>query len=125
MLIIPYICAEDAEGAIEWYRDVFHAWLPFPPIMGDGGRVGHAELRFGEHKMYLSDVFPGIGTTSPDPERGHSVSLHVDCEGIHDIVVRAEARGAEVRRRPEFVAGVGTVAVLHCPYGHRWMLRQR
>ena len=55
--LTAYLAVEDADRAIEFYKDAFGAEevvrMPSPD-----GKVAQAELQIGESKLMLSDPFP-------------------------------------------------------------------
>jgi len=67
--VIPYLSIDGAGAAIEFYTDVFGAnermRMPAP-----GGKIGHAELEFGDSLVMLADVFPDMGG---NPRRASAV----------------------------------------------------
>jgi catechol 2,3-dioxygenase-like lactoylglutathione lyase family enzyme len=53
----PYLCVKGATDAIEFYKKAFGA----TEVMRMGapdGKVGHAELQFGDSRVMLADEFP-------------------------------------------------------------------
>lgn len=124
-MITPYITVKDARAAIDWYRNAFGARVSFEPIVMDDGRIGHVELTIGEDGTFMmSDEFDSAGVAAPDPTRHNAVALHVETTAVDVVVRQAEAMGARIDRAPEDTPN-GRVAVLHDPFGHRWMFNQR
>lgn len=72
----------------------------------------------------LSDEFEGAGVVAPDPARRNSVSLHVETTAVDVVVRQAKAVGAQIDRQPADTPH-GRIAVLHDPFGHRWMFNQQ
>ncbi|WP_245988548.1 VOC family protein [Flexivirga caeni] len=123
-MITPYLCVADARAAIDWYRSAFGARVSFEPIVMEDGRIGHVELTIGKDGCFmLSDQFDGAGVAAPNPTRGSAVSLHVETSAVDVVVRRAETVGAQIDREPEDTPH-GRIAVLHDPFGHRWMFNQ-
>jgi len=123
-MITPYITVGDARAAIDWYRNAFGARVSFEPIVMDDGRVGHVELTIGDDARFMmSDEFDSAGVAAPDPTRHNSVALHVETTAVDVVVRQAKAMGAKVDREPEDTPN-GRIAVLHDPFGHRWMFNQ-
>src|SRR5438067_12294974 len=56
----PYLIADDAAAAIEFYKNALGAVevLRMQPL---GGKVGHAEIRVGDSHIMLADEHPEIG----------------------------------------------------------------
>lgn len=123
-MITPYLTVTDARAAIDWYRDAFGARVSFEPIVMDDGRVGHVELTIGaDARFMMSDEFDSVGVAGPDPERPNAVTMHVDTAAVDVVVRQARAAGARIDREPEDGPN-GRIAVLHDPFGHRWMFNQ-
>lgn len=122
--ITPYLTVADARAAIDWYRNAFGARVSFEPIVMDDGRIGHVELTIGSGARFmLSDEFASAGVAAPDPVRDNAVSLHVETSAVDVVVRQAKSVGAQVDRGPEDTEH-GRVAVLHDPFGHRWMFNE-
>ncbi|HWC21062.1 MAG TPA: VOC family protein [Flexivirga sp.] len=125
MSITPYITVADARAAIEWYRNAFGARVSFEPIVMEDGRIGHVELTIGnDARFMMSDEFDSAGVAAPDPGRHNAVTLHVDTTAVDVVVRQAKTVGAQIDREPEDTPN-GRIAVLHDPFGHRWMFNQR
>lgn len=119
--LTPYLCVPDARAAMEWYVDVLGASRRFDPIVMQSGQVGHVELMIGGGRVMMSDPFDSAGVAPPDTERGNAISLHLTVADVDAVTDRAVSAGAIVDRGPEDTDH-GRVAVLHDPFGHRWML---
>ena len=119
--LTPYLAVADARAALDWYRDVLGARPVGAPIVMPDGRVGHAELAFGEAALFLSDAHPEIGVVAPSG--GASVTLHLAVAGVDALVARAVGAGALLDRPPGDTPH-GRIAVIRDPFGHRWMLNE-
>jgi uncharacterized glyoxalase superfamily protein PhnB len=118
-----YLIVDDGVAAIDFYGRAFGAVEAFR-VVGDDGRVGHAELAMGEVTIMLADEYPEIGAVSPATLGGTAVSLYVtvpDCDAVHD---RAVAAGATSERAPADQPHGNRTATIRDPFGHRWMLSQ-
>ncbi len=123
--LTPYICVADARRAIAWYVEVLGAEVTYEPIVMDDGRIGHVELAVGEGGWMMSDEFGSAGVAAPDPDRGASVSLHLEVDDVDAVCDRVVAAGIALDRGPEDSPPAGRVAVFRDPFGHRWFLNQR
>ncbi len=121
MSITPYLCVADSRAAIDWYVRALGARVTFEPISMDDGRVGHVELGIGEGRFMMSDEFDSAGVAAPDPRRANAVSMHLHTTDVDTLAQRAVDAGATLDRGPESTPH-GRIAVLHDPFGHRWML---
>ncbi|WP_265446306.1 VOC family protein [Flexivirga meconopsidis] len=123
-MITPYLTVKDARAAIDWYRNAFGARVSFEPIVMEDGRIGHVEMTIGaDGRFMMSEEFDSAGVAAPDPGRHNAVSMHVDTTAVDVVVRQAESVGAQIDRRPEDTPN-GRIAVLHDPFGHRWLFNQ-
>ncbi|MEU9233684.1 VOC family protein [Streptomyces subrutilus] len=117
--VTPYLCADGAAAAIDFYVAVLGARelmrMPAP-----GGKIGHAELELGNSVIMLADEYPEMGFRSPKAVGGTPVTLHVYVEDVDTVFAEALARGAtEVRPVRDEFYGDRTGQFLD-PFGHRW-----
>jgi PhnB protein len=119
--VVAYLVVSDAKRAIEFYKHVFGATEELR-LVEPSGRVGHAELDFGGHKLMLADEFPEFGFFAPDRYKGTPVTIHLHVDDCDALVERAVAAGARLERAPkdEFY-GERSGAVVD-PFGHRWAI---
>ena len=67
----------DAAAALDWYAEAFGAEEQFR-VVGDDGRLGHAEFTIGAARFMLSDEYPEIGVRlSDDARRRTGLALHL------------------------------------------------
>lgn len=123
-LVTPYIVVRGGEAAIAFYKNAFGAQEIFRMTDPTDGRIGHAELRFGESVVMLSDEYPDFGAVSPDTLGGSSVTLHVSTTAVDADVAAAALHGATVLRAAADQSFGERSALLLDPFGHRWMLSQ-
>ena len=66
---IPYLAVAVGSGrrALDWYVQVLDARRVGEPIVGEDGRIGHAELALAGGTLYLAEEFPEIGVVAPSP----------------------------------------------------------
>ncbi|HEY3521965.1 MAG TPA: VOC family protein [Rhodanobacteraceae bacterium] len=116
--LFAYLCVDNADRAIAFYREVFGATEKFR-LTEPGGRIGHAEVDFGIATLMLCEEYPEIGICKPDPAR-HSVSLHVHVDDADQVIRRAVAAGAKLEREPADMFYGERSGVIIDPFGHRW-----
>lgn len=117
----PYLCVSDAEAAIAFYMQAFGVTEKFRLTEPDG-RIGHAELEFGDMVLMLSDEYPECGIRSPASIGGTGVTIHLHVDDADDLVRRAAEAGATVEREPEdHFYGERSGSVID-PFGHRWLI---
>jgi PhnB protein len=111
--VTPYLCVKDAARAIEFYRAAFGAQETLR-IGAPGGKVGHAQLRFGDATLMLADEFPDMDFRGPQSLGG---SQDADAS-----VERALKAGATLKRpvADQFYGDRGGQIV--DPFGHSWWL---
>src|SRR5690606_20482582 len=94
---------EDARAAIDWLCHAFGFEVRLL-IEGEGGRVDHSELTFGDGLIMVGSVHGRPGrefTASPRALGGkntQSLCLYVD--DVDEHCARARAAGAEITREP-------------------------
>lgn len=125
----PYLAARDAAAALDWYVRAFGAVEQFR-VVGDDGKLGHAEFTIGGARFMLSDEYPDIGVHSPASLGGTATSIHLalDPDGgmsIDDLYAAAVDAGATALGEPADQSHGSRHGTLVDPYGHRWMLSQQ
>lgn len=118
-----YLTVHDAAAAIDFYVGAFGA-VEQMRVVGDDGRIGHADLTIGTVTVFLADEYPEMDILSPITlgGTGAGIMLHVgDVDSLH---TRAVAAGATSQREPEDQDHGNRVATVIDPFGHRWMLSQ-
>src|SRR5712691_12273839 len=93
--LTPYLAVEDAERAIEFYKDAFAAQelLRMP---GPDGKIAHAELQIGDSKLMLSDPFPQSSVRPPSERGGPTASIFMYVEDVYSMFDQAQRTGAQV-----------------------------
>jgi PhnB protein len=124
-MLTPHLVVKDAKAAIAFYIEAFGAVENYRLTDPIDGRVGHAELAFGETTLSLSDEYPDFGALSPDTIGGSPVSLHLSVPDADAGVARALAAGGVLVRavRQEF-HGDRTGLVVD-PFGYSWFIETR
>ena len=89
--LTPYLVVKGAAAAIEFYKKAFGATERFR-MPGPDGRVGHAELQFGDSVIMLADECPERGATAPQGG-GLPVSLYFYTDNVDAVVERAVSAG--------------------------------
>ncbi len=124
MSVTPHIIAKNAEAAIAFYKAAFGAEEIFRMTDPADGRIGHAELRFGESVVMLADEYPDFGAVSPDTIGGSPVTLHLATSAVDAHADSAVRHGATLLRAPTDQSFGERTALVLDPFGHRWMLSQ-
>jgi PhnB protein len=119
--LFVYLCVDGADAAIAFYTKVFGARETLR-LAEPGGRVGHAELRFGPATVMVCDEHPQHGIQAPPPtgSRGARVHLHVD--DVDRLAERAAAEGAVILMDPTDQGHGERQCRLRDPFGQEWLL---
>lgn len=118
--LTPYLAVADGPKAIEFYREVFGAEVISRQDMPDG-RLGQAELKFGDSMLQLSTEMPQIGLRAPNGEWWHSSLVHY-VQDVDATFARAiEAGARQVEAVQTFMTGDRYGTVID-PFGHRWAI---
>ena len=119
--ITPYLHVDGAEAAIEFYSNIFGAQermrMPAPE-----GKIGHAELTFGESVVMLADEFPDMGALSPKTIGGSPVTLSIYVDDVDAVFDAALAAGSTSVRPIEDQFYGDRMGQLEDPFGHRWSI---
>lgn len=122
--VTSYIIVKGAEAAIDFYCEAFGAKEMFRMTDPADGRIGHAELRFGQTIVMLADEYPDFGAVRPDTIGGTPVTFHLATGNVDADFERARLAGATVLRHPANQSFGERNALVIDPFGHRWMLSQ-
>ena len=121
--VTPYLTARDAVAALAWYAEAFGAVEQFR-VVGDDGRLGHAEFTIGEARFMLSDEHEELGVVAPTTLGGTPFALHLTVSDVDAMYARAVAAGATAQVEPADQPHGNRHGTLLDPFGHRWMLSQ-
>ena len=122
--VTPHLLVRGAARAIEFYKEALGAEelmrLPAP-----NGALMHAELRFGDSKIFLVDEFPepredGVG--SPQQLGATTVTVHLFVDDVDAAIQRAAAAGAKVTLPPTDMFWGDRYGRIVDPFGHSWSL---
>ena len=121
--VTPYLTVSDADTALRWYGEAFGA-VEHLRVVGDDGRIGHADFTIGAAHFMLSDEHPEIGVVSPTTLGGTPFALHLSVSDVDELYARAVAAGATALVEPADQPHGARHGTLLDPFGHRWMLSQ-
>lgn len=119
--VFPYLRVRDANAAIEFYKRAFGAVEAFR-LAEPSGRIGHAELKFGELTVILSDEYPEFGIQGPEAYGGAGSSVHLHVDDVDAMTRQAADAGARVVMEPKDQFYGERTSKLVDPFGHEWML---
>jgi len=116
----PYLRFRDPEAAIGFYGQAFGARERFR-LTEPGGRIGHAELTFGDSILMLSAEFPEMGiVAAADGAAGFILHLHVD--DADATVAAAVAAGAAIVRPLADQFHGERSGTIRDPFGIDWLI---
>jgi PhnB protein len=122
-VLVPYLSITGAARALDWYAEAFGA-VEEMRVVGDDGRVGHAEITIEGARLMLADEYPEIDVVSPQTLGGTPTLLHLTLTDVDAAFAHAVAAGATVLQEPADQAHGNRHGTLVDPFGHRWMLSQ-
>ena len=119
--VIPYLSVDGAGAAIDFYTAVFDATERMR-MPGPDGKIGHAELEFGDAMVMLADAFPDMGGQTPKGLGGTPVTVMVYVENVDAVFARAVAAGATVEREVGDQFYGDRAGQFVDPFGHKWFV---
>ncbi len=119
--VTPYLYIDGAAEAIDFYKKAFGATELYR-LPGKNGKIGHAELQFGDSRIMLADQSVEMSAYGPKHYGGVSIGLMLYVEDVDAVFQRAIDAGATVwRPLADQFYGDRTGGV-EDPYGHHWFL---
>ena len=117
--VTPYLHVDGAAAAIEFYKTVLGAEERMR-MPGPDGKIGHAELQFGDSVVMLADEFPDMGALGPKSVGGTPCSLHLYVEDVDSVFAQAVAAGAKELRAVDNQFYGDRSGSFEDPFGHHW-----
>ena len=129
--IIPTLIYNDVGRAIDWLCEVF-GFAERLRAVGEGGKVGHAQLAIGQGGVMLGESRKGQGfADAPDsaefrPPRPNEVSqvLMVQVEDVDQHYEHAKQSGARILQSPKTHVFGERQYTAEDPEGYRWTFSQ-
>jgi uncharacterized glyoxalase superfamily protein PhnB len=130
--ITPVVFYRDPKAALKWLERAF-GFETSMLVTDDAGRVGHAEMSFGEGRIGVGEEFGAEGLLGPAKMRSPASLdgvgtqfIRVELtEGIDEHCAKAEAAGARITQRPaDQFYGARVYRALD-PEGHVWNFDQK
>jgi PhnB protein len=119
--ITPYLVIKGAAAAIDYYKKALGATeimrMPQPD-----GRVGHAELKFGDAVVMLADEFPEMNIVGPATLGNTTVGLLLYVEDADATFDKAVSLGAKVTKPMADQFYGDRSGTLEDPFGHKWTI---
>jgi len=121
--ITPHLVVKGASEAIDFYKRAFGAEeVGRMPVPGPDGQVkiGHAELRIGESRLFLVDEFPEHNCKGPN---GSSpVTIHLEVADADSVFGQAVGAGATVIMPLADMFWGDRYGRVVDPFGHHWSI---
>jgi PhnB protein len=118
--VTTYITVDDFQAARTFYEEVLGARLSYEPIIMDDGRVGHAEMTFGDTVLMISEPFPELGVVSANSLGGSPFMLTFYVPDADATWQRAVDAGATPLRPVELQFYGARSGQFLDPFGLRW-----
>lgn len=119
MTVTPYLIVRNASAALDFYRDAFGG-VETHRLVGDDGRVGHAEIMIGSSKLMLADEYPEVDALGPQTRGGPTCSFTVEVDDVDAVFAHAVELGARALREPADQFHGSRQGTLDDPFGQRW-----
>jgi PhnB protein len=120
--VSPYLLVAGAADAIDFYADIFGAVVRVR-MDGPGGKVGHAELGFGDSVVMLADEHPEMGILGPRTIGGTPVVMSIYVDDVDSVISKAVEAGAVVIREIQDQFYGDRSGQIEDPFGHRWSIQ--
>lgn len=120
--LVPYLCCRNAAAALDFYATALGG-LEQSRMVGDDGRIGHAEMILHGARIMLADEHPEIDVFGPEHYGGTSVSLNLEVDDVDAVYARALDAGAVGERAPQDEFYGARTGIIRDPFGHRWFLQ--
>ena len=118
--LTTFFAVPECAKAIDFYRSVFGAEVVRRMEAADGS-IMHAELRFGDTLVQLSEPMPDFGIVGP-PATGNAFTLTRWVPDPDAVYERAVAAGATVVAAVDDAFSGDRMGVLRDPFGVRWCI---
>lgn len=119
--ITPYIIADGASAAIDFYKANFGA-TEVMRLPGPEGKVMHAEFQIGDSRIMIADPFPDMGALSPGHFGGSPQHLMIYTEDVDAMFNKAVEAGGEILRPLADMFYGDRMGTLKDPFGHQWSI---
>jgi uncharacterized glyoxalase superfamily protein PhnB len=119
--ITAYISVRNAAAALAFYAEAFGA-VEVTRLVGDDGRIGHAEITIGSSKLMLADEYPEADIVGPETRGGPTCSFTIEVPDVDAAFERAVAAGATIERPVADQFHGNRMGWVRDPFGHRWTL---
>jgi uncharacterized glyoxalase superfamily protein PhnB len=120
--VYAYLTLSDCKAAIDFYQRAFGATEIYRLVEPGSGRIGHAEMHFGEAIVMLADAYPEYGIHAPQGSGSVGFRMHLHVDNADALIERAVKAGATLVMPPkdQFYGERG--GRVRDPFGHEWLI---
>tara|TARA_R110002020_G_scaffold475558_1_gene710938 strand:+ start:57907 stop:58350 length:444 start_codon:yes stop_codon:yes gene_type:complete len=119
--VFTYLRARNGDAAVAFYKAAFGATEKFR-LVEPGGRLGHAELVFGDTIIMLSEEFPEYGIYAPELDRRATFAIHLHVDNADGMIATAVDLGAILVRAPSDAFHGERSGTIRDPFGYEWII---
>jgi uncharacterized glyoxalase superfamily protein PhnB len=119
--LFVYMCVKKADDAVEFYCRAFGA-VEHMRLTEPGGRVGHVQIKLGEHVVMLAEEFPEYGILAPRPNERLPFCIHLHVDDADEAMRAAVAAGGTVVREVADQFYGERTGRMRDPFGYEWLL---
>ena len=123
--LTPYLTVKGGTKAIEFYEKAFGAERVGEMLTLPDGKIAHAELRFGDATLFLSDENEDWGNRSPLSIGDTPIRLSLHVADVDALFARVVAAGCEVLIPLADQFHGDRAGRVRDPFGHVWILSQK
>lgn len=119
--ITPYMVVDDCARAIEFYTNVLGA-KEIMRMEGEGRKIGHAEIKFGDSHVMLADEHAQRNIKSAKAYGGSPLNLMLYVENVDELVNKAVAAGATLQMPVQNQFYGDRSGQILDPFGYSWTI---
>lgn len=122
--LFPYLTVQNAQRAIDFYRDAFGFYLSSDPAKDEQGNIQHAEMKFGQDCVIMFAPEGSWGSTKRAPATlgvSAALTLYTYCEDVDALYKQAMLNGAVSIMEPNDGFWGDRICGLIDPDGYEWM----
>ena len=118
--ITASLIVKNAENAIEFYKKAFGAQEIYRFLGPDGKSIMHAELKFGNSRIMLSEEAPQMNCRSPQSLGGTGTYMYMYVDDTDTTFNKAVAAGAKPTMPVMDMFWGDRFGQIQDPFGHIW-----
>ena len=119
--LTPYLVVKDAAAALEFYARALGAKEKLRLAMPNGA-VMHAEMKFGDSMLMLTEENPAWGAKSPLTLGGSATHVMIYVRDVYAAFARALANGCTAEMPVTNMFWGDRYGKLRDPFGHVWSI---